>query len=212
VTADTAQGAVYKFRFLALIPAVSASSTIRGYAGIRLWNARSGAFCLRPVSIRRVCRSDAVSAPTAALHASAARGLCCQARPARVPYGCHLHVQTSLMRVDLQYPATNNQATSHLNAGNISSECINCCLAGELVGSSMGFIQEGSITATSGNSGSCNGSYPSGPTSPRAGYPGYGPPSYAYPPVAVPAYYYPPVVRSQRMVVKPVDCRKVMQQ
>ena len=35
---------MYKFRFLALIPAVLASSTIRGYAGIRLWNARSGAF------------------------------------------------------------------------------------------------------------------------------------------------------------------------
>ncbi len=48
MTADTAQGAVYKFRFLALIPAVSASSTIRGYAGIRLWNARSGAFRPRP--------------------------------------------------------------------------------------------------------------------------------------------------------------------
>ena len=60
----------------------------------------------------------------------------------------------------------------------------------------MGFIQEGGITATDGASGSCGG-FPSGPTSPRAGYPGYGPPSYAYPPspVAVPAYYYPPTVR-----------------
>jgi len=83
--------------------------------------------------------------------------------------------------------------------------CIDCCLAGELVGSSMGFVQEGSITATSGNSGSCSGGYPSGPTAPRAGYPGYGPPSYAYPPVAVPAYYYPPVVRSQRTAMKPAD-------
>ena len=60
----------------------------------------------------------------------------------------------------------------------------------------MGFIQEGSITATNGASGSCNGGYPSGPTSPRAGYPGYGPPGYAYPPIAVPAYYYPPMVRT----------------
>ena len=39
-----AQGNIYKFRFLALIPAAAATSTIRGYAGIRLWNARTGVF------------------------------------------------------------------------------------------------------------------------------------------------------------------------
>ena len=87
-----------------------------------------------------------------------------------------------------------------------SLSCTDCCLAGEFVGSSMGFIQDGGITASSGASGTCGGS-PSGPTAGRAGYPGYGPPSYAYPPVAVPAYYYPPVVRSQLPVIKPAGCR-----
>ena len=38
-----AQGTVYKFRFLALIPASAASGSIHGYAGIRLWDARTGA-------------------------------------------------------------------------------------------------------------------------------------------------------------------------
>ena len=42
VSTAVAQGTVYKFRFLALVPLLSATSTIRGYAGIRLWNARTG--------------------------------------------------------------------------------------------------------------------------------------------------------------------------
>jgi hypothetical protein len=40
---SSAQGTSYKFRFLALIPASAASGTIHGYAGIRLWNAHTGA-------------------------------------------------------------------------------------------------------------------------------------------------------------------------
>ena len=67
---------------------------------------------------------------------------------------------------------------------------------GKLVGSSMGFIQEGGIVAQSGASGSCSG-FPPGPDLGRAGYPGYSSPGYAFPPgpTAVPAYYSPPAVR-----------------
>ena len=58
--------------------------------------------------------------------------------------------------------------------------------AGKLVGSSMGFIDEGGIQAQSGTSGACGVASPSGPEQGRGGYFGFPSSGYAYaPPVMV---------------------------
>ena len=75
---------MYKFRFLALIPALSASSTIRGYAGIRLWNARTGALRPQPAQYC-IRRSRFGSIAAAAVQARRLLGVHWQAITAQLP-------------------------------------------------------------------------------------------------------------------------------